>query len=168
MVPQTKFEHVLCAISKSSTLLWKNSMRILKQIVWETKTCHQKCRRPSGSWLMDQNNILYTFYNNSRTIGLAKIKMSWVFCFFSRTIITRYAYYFSKKVLTIFKMAHRARSILVWGVVPPRNVPHRLCPCSLCRSIRIWFVRKKLSTWMFWKSCLNMDVAEQNNKTKQN
>ena len=38
--PQTKIEHILCAVSKLLTLYWNNNnnnMSILKQIVWETQ-----------------------------------------------------------------------------------------------------------------------------------
>ena len=48
-------------------------MIILKQIVWETRKWHNNFDRPSGSLVIDQNNILHILINNLRTTGPTEI-----------------------------------------------------------------------------------------------
>ena len=37
--PKEKTDHILCAVSKLSTIFLKNNVNNLKQIVWEIKKC---------------------------------------------------------------------------------------------------------------------------------
>ena len=48
-------------------------MCILRQIVWETQKWHWNFGRPSGSLVIDRNNILHDLINNFKFAGPTEI-----------------------------------------------------------------------------------------------
>ena len=86
----TKIEHVLCAISKQSTLFWKmikahpeaNCLRNSKIVL--------RIYRPCSSWAIDPSNILHILFNNSKTVSSWPTKYFNQFCEFFNLLENAY------------------------------------------------------------------------------
>ena len=74
--------------------VWKISMFILKQMVWEIKKWHLNFSRPIGSWVISQNGILHVLIKTQEPWGLPKFS-----CHFgvSQTICWKINIIFQKK-----------------------------------------------------------------------
>ena len=104
---------MFCMLFQNLQHYWKNNIRILKQIAWETQKCHSNLNRPHGSSVIDQNNILIKIYK-SRTVWPTKILMP--FWSFSDSLL-QYLHIIFQKCIDDLEITHKTYSILVWDAV---------------------------------------------------